>query len=444
MFLNLRKLHHQIEDADLFKKKGRVTDVTQQIVQGYLPNAQIGSLCQIDAGSNAEPCLAEVVGLKNGKVILIPYNKIAGVSVGNQIELRRQSNDCLVGPELLGRVIDGMGQPIDQLGEVRCRYHRPLTKNSTNPLARRPIDQSLDLGVKAVNAFNTIGRGQRVSIMAGSGVGKSVLMGMMARSTEADVIVIAMIGERGREVKEFIQDILGVEGQKKAVIVAVTSDQSPLLRMRGAQLATTISEYFSEQGQQVLLIMDSLTRFAMAQREVSLLSGEPPAMKGYTASLYPTLSKLLERAGNFESGGSITGIYTVLVEGDDMDDPVADTVRSIVDGHIVLTRKLAQQGHFPSIDILQSLSRVMDKVVSPDHLMASRKLKRKLAIYREAEDLINVGAYKKGINQEIDEAVSCYSELNRFLRQDLNQPANYMETVSEMLSIALRYSGDMK
>jgi flagellum-specific ATP synthase len=214
--------------------------------------------------------------------------------------------------------------------------------------------------------------------------------------------------------------------------------------MRGAQLATTISEYFSEQGQQVLLIMDSLTRFAMAQREVSLLSGEPPAMKGYTASLYPTLSKLLERAGNFESGGSITGIYTVLVEGDDMDDPVADTVRSIVDGHIVLTRKLAQQGHFPSIDILQSLSRVMDKVVTPDHLMASRKLKRKLAIYRDAEDLINVGAYKKGINQEIDEAVACYSELNRFLRQDLNQPANYMETVSEMLSIALRYGGDMK
>lgn len=444
MSLNLRRLHPQIREADLYKKKGRVTDVTSQIIQGSLPNARIGSLCEISTGPYSEPCLAEVVGLKNGKVILIPYNKITGVSVGNQIELRRQSDDCLVGTELVGRIIDGMGQPMDQLGPLNCRYHRPLTKASTNPLDRKPIDQPLDLGVRSVNSFSTIGKGQRVSIMAGSGVGKSVLMGMMARSTEADVNVIAMIGERGREVKEFIQDILGTEGLKKSVIVAVTSDQSPLLRMRGAQLATTIAEYFSEQGQQVLLIMDSLTRFAMAQREISLLSGEPPAMKGYTASLYPTLSKLLERAGNFESGGSITGIYTVLVEGDDMDDPVADTVRSIVDGHIVLTRKLAQQGHFPAVDILQSLSRVMDKVVSPDHLMAARRLKRKLAIYREAEDLINVGAYKKGVNAEIDEAVACYGELNRYLRQDLGQSSTYSETISELLSIAMRYSGDLR
>lgn len=442
MNLNLRRLHPAIREADLYKKKGRVTDVAPQLIQGHLPDAQVGSLCQISSGSHGDPCLAEVVGLKNGKVLLIPYTKINGVSIGNQIELRRQSDDCLVGAELIGRVIDGMGQPMDQLGDLKCRYHRPLWKPSTNPLARKPIDQPLDLGVRAVNAFATIGRGQRVSIMSGSGVGKSVLMGMMARSTEADVNVIAMIGERGREVKEFIQDILGEEGLKKSIVVAVTSDQSPLLRMRGAQLATTIAEYFSEQGQQVLLIMDSLTRFAMAQREISLLSGEPPAMKGYTASLYPTLSKLLERAGNFESGGSITGIYTVLVEGDDMDDPVADTVRSIVDGHIVLTRKLAQQGHFPSIDILQSLSRVMDKVVGPDHLAAARNLKRKLAIYRDAEDLINVGAYKKGVSYEIDDAVACYSELNRFLKQELHQISHFSETVSELLSISMRHPGD--
>jgi flagellum-specific ATP synthase len=442
MQFNLRRLYPRIQEADLFKKLGRVTDVTTQLIQGHLPDAKIGSLCRVSTGLHTEPCLAEVVGLKSGKVLLIPYTKITGVSIGNQIELRRQSDECVVGDELIGRVIDGMGQPIDQLGDLKCRFHRPLWKTATNPLERRPIDQPLDLGVRAVNSFSTIGRGQRVSIMAGSGVGKSVLMGMMARSTEADVNVIAMIGERGREVKEFIQDILGEEGLKKSIVVAVTSDQSPLLRMRGAQLATTIAEYFSEKGQQVLLIMDSLTRFAMAQREISLLSGEPPAMKGYTASLYPTLSRLLERAGNFESGGSITGIYTVLVEGDDMDDPVADTVRSIVDGHIVLTRKLAQQGHFPSIDILQSLSRVMDKVVSPDHLHAARKLKRKMAIYKDAEDLINVGAYKKGINPEIDEAVSCFAELNRFLRQSLEHKYSFPETISELQSIAMRYSGD--
>jgi flagellum-specific ATP synthase len=441
MLLNLNRVKKKIQEADLFIKKGRVTDVSGHLIQGMLPEAQIGSLCQIHTNFD-EPCLAEVVGLKSGKVLLIPYTKMTGISVGDQIELRRQSDECLVGPEMIGRIIDGMGHPIDQFGELRCRNKRALWKSATNPLERKPIHQTLDLGVRAVNSFITIGRGQRVSIMAGSGVGKSVLMGMMARSTEADVNVIAMIGERGREVKEFIQEILGAEGLKKSIVVAVTSDQSPLLRMRGAQLATTIAEYFSEQGKQVLLIMDSLTRFAMAQREVSLLSGEPPAMKGYTASLYPTLSKLLERAGSFESGGSITGIYTVLVEGDDMDEPVADTVRSIVDGHIVLSRKLAQQGHFPSIDILQSLSRVMDKVVSPEHLSAARRLRRKLAVYRDAEDLINVGAYKKGVNAEIDEAVACQIELNRFLRQDLIHKSNFSETVSEMLSIAMRYSGD--
>lgn len=444
MMDNFEKIRQRVKNADLFKKKGRVTDLSPQLIQGHLPDAQVGSLCQIQGGTENSNCLAEVVGLKNSKVLMVPYTQISGVKVGSEIELRRQGDVCFVGPELLGRVIDGLGQPIDEKGDLHCREMRNLWSSSTNPLQRKPIDTPLDLGVRAVNAFTTVGRGQRVSIMAGSGVGKSVLMGMMARSTEADINVIAMIGERGREVKEFIQEILGTEGLKKSIIVAVTSDQSPLLRMRGAQLATTIAEHFSGQGKQVLLIMDSLTRFAMAQREISLLSGEPPAMKGYTASLYPTLSRLLERAGHFESGGSITGIYTVLVEGDDMDEPVADTVRSIVDGHIVLSRKLAQQGQYPSIDILQSLSRVMDKVVSPEHLIAARKLRRKLAVYRDAEDLINVGAYKKGVSQEIDEAVSCYADLNRFLRQELSNKTPMEEVVSELLSIAMRYSGDFR
>ena len=441
---SLEKIRQIVKNADLFKKKGRVTDLSPQLIQGHLPDAQVGSLCQIQGGPENAHCLAEVVGLKNSKVLMVPYTQISGVRVGSEIELRRQGDICFVGPELLGRVIDGLGQPIDEMGDLHCREMRSLWRTSTNPLQRKPIDTPLDLGVRAVNAFTTVGRGQRVSIMAGSGVGKSVLMGMMARSTEADVNVIAMIGERGREIKEFIQEILGKEGLKKSIIVAVTSDQSPLLRMRGAQLATTIAEHFSEQGKQVLLIMDSLTRFAMAQREISLLSGEPPAMKGYTASLYPTLSRLLERAGHFESGGSITGIYTVLVEGDDMDEPVADTVRSIVDGHIVLSRKLAQQGQYPSIDILQSLSRVMDKVVSPEHLMAARKLRRKLAIYRDAEDLINVGAYKKGVSQEIDEAVGCFADLNRFLRQDLTNRTPMEQVVAELLSISMRYAGDFR
>lgn len=441
MPINFTPYFHKIEKADIFKKMGKVTDIVGQTILGHVPNAQIGSYCIIESSIEGSHCNAEVIGMQNGKVLLMPYNKITGIGIGSRIELNDLSEFCSVGPELIGRVINGMGQPIDNLGELRCKSKKSLFKVSINPLDRKPIDKPLDMGVKTVNSFVTVGRGQRLAIMAGSGVGKSVLMGMMARSTEADINVIAMIGERGREVKDFIQDILGEEGLKKSIVIVVTSDQSPLLRMRGAQLATSIAEYFSEQSKQVLLIMDSLTRFAMAQREVSLQSGEPPALKGYTASLYPSLSKLLERAGNYESGGSITGIYTVLVEGDDMDDPVTDTVRSIVDGHLVLSRKLAQQGHYPSIDILQSLSRVMDRIVSPDHLLAARNLRRKMAVYRESEDLINVGAYKKGTNPEIDEAIACQSDLNRFLKQDLQQKFNFAESTSELQSIALRYSG---
>lgn len=444
MELKLKNYYSKIESTDLYKQLGQVTDITGQMITAHLPQALIGSLCRITSPHAPEACMAEVIGIKNGKVLLLPYSKVQGIGFGSRVELLRSSETCHVGPELIGRVIDGMGNPIDNLGDLHCMDSTELQRLPLNPLDRKPIDKPLDIGVKAVNSFMTVGRGQRVAIMAGSGVGKSVLMGMMARSSEATINVIAMIGERGREVKDFIQDVLGEEGLKKSIVVAVTNDQSPLLRMRGAHLASAIAEYFSDRGEQVLLIMDSLTRFAMAQREISLQIGEPPASKGYTPSLYPSLSKLLERAGSFESGGSITGIYTVLVEGDDMDDPVADTVRSIVDGHFVLSRKMAQQGHYPAIDVLQSLSRVMDRIVLTDHVKAAQNLRRKMAIYRESEDLINVGAYKKGTSLEIDEAIACNADLNRFLRQDLTSRTSFAEMVAELTAISLRYSGERR
>jgi flagellum-specific ATP synthase len=306
-----------------------------------------------------------------------------------------------------------------------------------NPMSRRPIREPLDLGVRAVNGVLTIGMGQRVGIMAGSGVGKSVLLGMMARNTKADVNVIALIGERGREVREFIEHDLGPEGMKRSIVVAVTSDQSPLLRMRGAFVATAIAEYFSSLGNSVLLMMDSVTRFSMAQREIGLSRGEPPASKGYTPSVFSTLPKLLERAGSFESEGSITGLYTVLVEGDDMDDPIADSVRSIVDGHIVLSRKLAQKGHFPAIDILQSTSRVMRAVTTPEHQKLAQKFRENLATYREAEDLINIGAYKPGSNPRIDKAVKLIDGLNDFLRQAVTDPTELNRCIREMQGLLI-------
>jgi flagellum-specific ATP synthase len=296
----------------------------------------------------------------------------------------------------------------------------------------------MDLGVRAINGLITVGRGQRVGIMAGSGVGKSVLMGMMAKSSDADINVIALIGERGREVKEFIEDILGEEGLKRSVIVVATSDQSPLLRMRGAFVATTISEYFCHHGHHVLLMMDSATRFAMAQREIGLSAGEPPASKGYTPSVFALLPKMLERAGAFTDKGSITGLYTVLVEGDDMDDPIGDAVRSIVDGHIVLDRKIAQKGHFPAIDVLQSTSRVMRNVISPEHVKAARNLREMIATYREAEDLINIGAYRSGSNPSIDLSIQLHSQIEHFLRQDMDERTSLADCETMMAEIVGR------
>lgn len=439
MKINFEPYIQKISHQDYLKKTGYVTDVVGNMVIGCLPEAHIGSVCKITSPQRDTSVLAEVVGIQKGKILLVPYLSMEGVGFDSTIELVNSSSECRIGNSLLGRVINGLGEPIDDLGPLVATEKVSLYKGAINPLDRRQITSPLDLGVRTINGFLTVGRGQRVAIMAGSGVGKSVLMGMLARSTEADVNVIALIGERGREVKDFIHDVLGEEGMKKSIVIAVTNDQSALLRLRGAYLATAISEYFSMQGQQVLLIMDSLTRFAMAQREIGLQAGEPPTVRGYTPSLYPSLSRLLERAGSFENGGSITGLYTVLVEGDDMDEPVADTVRSIVDGHIVLSRKIAQQGMYPAIDILQSISRVMDRVSEPDHMIAARLLRRKLALYKESEDLINIGAYKKGVNSEIDEAILCYQDLNRYCRQSLDNTATFSDSINELIAISMRY-----
>jgi flagellum-specific ATP synthase len=333
-------------------------------------------------------------------------------------------------------VVNGLGEPIDDKGELRCHDEGSLYSEGTNPLSRPPIRQPLSLGVRAIDGLLTVGQGQRVGIMAGSGVGKSVLMGMIARSTSADVNVIAMIGERGREVREFIEDILGPEGLARSVVIAVTSDQSPLIRMRGAFLATAIAEYFCRnQKANVLLMMDSVTRFATAQREIGLSTGEPPASKGYTPSVFSLLPKLLERAGNFEGAGSITGLYTVLVEGDDMDDPVADSVRSIVDGHIVLDRKLAQRGHFPAIDTLQSTSRVMKSIVDHEQMSQAMAMRKILSVYKEAEDLINIGAYKSGSNPEIDQAIEKVPGILNFLQQGMDEASNLQLAQQDMRTI---------
>lgn len=433
--LDLQKYHDIVSSIHLTKDSGKVTEVTGMLIKGYLPGASLGSVCEIFPTGTERSFLAEVVGFKDKSVLMMSLGEMRGVGLGAKIVLKRQSATVRVGEELLGRVIDGLGQPIDNKGEVEGVKEISLYSDVRNPLDRRPIREPLDLGVRALNGCLTVGRGQRVGIMAGSGVGKSVLMGMMARNTKADINVIALIGERGREVREFIEHDLGPEGMKRSIVIVVTSDQSPLIRMRGAFVACAVAEFFSALGKDVLLMMDSVTRFAMAQREIGLSAGEPPASKGYTPSVFAQLPKLLERAGSFENEGSITGLYTVLVEGDDMDDPIGDSVRSIVDGHVVLSRTLAQKGHFPAIDILQSASRVMRACVTPDHAKIAQKVRETLAVYRDAEDLINIGAYKAGANPKIDRAIKLIDPLNDFLKQQVDDPSDFNRSLRQLQSI---------
>ncbi|QDK39113.1 FliI/YscN family ATPase [Bdellovibrio sp. NC01] len=435
--LNLEKYSDLVDTTHLTRDSGKVTEVNGMLIKGYLPGASVGSIVQIAPAGTEKTFLAEVVGFKDKHVLMMALNDMRGVALGSKIILSRQIATVRAGEELLGRVVDGLGRPLDSKGEVENFREIPLYSEVRNPLARRPIRQPIDVGIRSINGALTAGLGQRVAIMAGSGVGKSVLLGMMARNTSADVNVIAMIGERGREVREFIEHDLGPEGMARSVVVCVTSDQSPLLRMRGAYVATALAEYFCSQGKNVLLMMDSVTRFAMAQREIGLSTGEPPSQKGYTPSVFATLPKLLERAGSFEGEGSITGFYTTLVEGDDMNDPIGDSVRSIVDGHIVLSRALAARGHFPAIDIMQSASRVMKAVSSPEHVKLAQKLRETLAVYKDAEDLINIGAYKPGSNPKIDKAVKVIDQVNDFLKQRVEDPTNFTSTVRMMQQILI-------
>ncbi|MCB0414927.1 MAG: FliI/YscN family ATPase, partial [Bdellovibrionales bacterium] len=421
--------------ANVFEDVGRVTQVRGNLIKGIIPGACLGSICIIKPVYGKKSFYAEVVGFENRDVLLMPLTQMQGVGLGSSITLFRMRAHVPVGEKLLGRVINAMGHPIDELGPLKVTDDMELYSDPKNPMLRKPIREPLSLGIRAIDGLITVGQGQRVGILAGSGVGKSVLLGMMAENTTADINVIALIGERGREVRDFIENSLGKEGLKRSIVVVANSDESPLVRMRGAFVATSIAEYFSNKGKNVLLMMDSVTRFAMAQREIGLSIGEPPATKGYTPSVFTLLPKLLERAGSFKKG-SITGLYTVLVEGDDMDDPIADSVRSIVDGHIVLSRRIAERGRYPAVDVLKSNSRVMQAVASREHVAAALDIRKNMAYYNDAEDLINIGAYKEGANPKIDRAVRLNEAIELLLTQHVGQSSNFEEAVNSVRMIS--------
>jgi flagellum-specific ATP synthase len=416
--IDFTKYTTRVDQVTTVRPEGRVSQVVGLIAQGDSLGLGIGSLCSI-LTDQGEEIKAEVVGFKKQKALLMPYGDIRGVHMGSRIIPVSTSPMVGVSDQMLGRVIDGMGNPLDGKGSMEPSAQYYLYGKPIGPLERESIKEPLDVGVAAINSMITLGKGQRVAIMAGSGVGKSVLMGMMTKHTAADVVVIGLIGERGREVKDFVEETLKAEGLKRSVVVAATSDMPPLIRMRGAYLATTIAEYFRDQGKNVLLMVDSITRFAMSSRDVGLAAGEPPTTRGYTPSFFVKIPVLLERAGNVENSGSITGIYTVLVEGDDLNDPVGDTVRSIVDGHIVLSRDLANKGHYPAIDVMASVSRVMQDVCGKEHLAISRQAVNLMASYKNAEDMITIGAYVKGSDPDVDQAIVLMPKINHVLRQDM-------------------------
>jgi len=401
------------------KRYGKVSGIVGNIVECTGLEASVGEMYAIQTilGTSIP---AEVVGLKDGKTLLMPFDRVVGMKNGCLVESLGESLNVGVGEHLLGRVVDSNGDPIDDIGPILCSSSQPIQNNPPSPMERAPINKIMFTGVRALDALNTVGIGQRVGLFAGSGVGKSTLMGMIAKNSSADINVIALIGERGREVHEFIYETLGEEGLSRSVVVAATSDTAAMTRVKGAFTATAIAEYFRDQGKNVLLMMDSVTRVAMAQREIGLASGEPPTTKGYTPSVFTILPKLLERPGKTKKG-SITGLYTVLVDNDDMNEPIADAVRSILDGHIVLSRRLAHRNHYPAIDVLESISRVMPKIVSKEQRIISMKARELLATYREAEDLINIGAYVKGSNPKIDLSIKKHPDLESFLIQEMDQ-----------------------
>ena len=421
-------------DRSYVKHLGKVAKVVGLTIESIGPMAKLNDLCLIRSNSAAGVVKAEVVGFRDDRVLLMPYDNVEGVGLGSWVENTGAPLQVPVSEELLGLTLDGVGEPMnaDSLGADCAHYS--VEAAPPDPLSRKIIDEVLTLGVKAVDGLLTIGKGQRIGIFAGSGVGKSTLMGMFARNTKADINVIALIGERGREVREFIERDLGEEGMRRSVVVVATSDKPALIRKKAAQTATAIAEYFRDQGKDVLLMMDSLTRFSMAQREIGLASGEPPVSRGYSPSVYAQMPKLLERAGNSDRG-SITGLYTVLVDGDDFNEPITDTARGILDGHIVLSRQMAQKNHYPAIDILQSISRVMSSIITKEHKVAAGKMKQVLATYQEAEDLINIGAYKAGSNPDIDFAIDKIRAVNAFLQQQTDEKYTFEESLQQMLDI---------
>lgn len=437
--LDLGPVHKAYEYATPYQKIGKVHSNRGMLYEVNLARAVIGSNVEF-VTEFGDRCLGEVVSINGNRCLAMPYEEISGINSETRVHLKELTTSIKISHGLLGRVVDFQCRPIDGKGpidsddqEMRSIFGAPI-----NPLMRPPIDEPLDTGIHSINAFMTAGKGQRFAIMAGSGVGKSVTLGMIAQNTSADINVIALIGERGREVLEFIENDLGPEGLKRSVVVVATSDSSALIRMKAAYVATTVAEYFRDQHNDVLLMMDSITRFAMANREISLSAGEPPGQKGYTPSVFARLPKLMERAGRISTGGSITGIYTVLVEGGDMDEPIADAVRAIADGHIILSRELASRNQFPAIDVLQSLSRVMNKVATREHRVVASHLRDLMAAYRENEDLINVGAYARGSNPKVDKALVIYDDLMQLLRQEqgMNEYLKIEELYDRMVELA--------
>jgi len=431
----LHHCHQRVGEDRGLVVEGKITRMIGLTLEAVGCRAAIGGQCDV-ISSSGERIESEVVGFAGESLYLMPTGDIRGLEQDARVVPTGRVCEAVVGDHLLGRVLDGAGRPLDGKGRLHGVERRPLTGKVFNPLSRTPIRKPLDVGVRAINALLSVGRGQRLGLFAGSGVGKSVLLGMMTKYTDADITVVGLIGERGREVKEFVENILGEEGMARAVVVAVPADNTPLRRMHGAMLATSLAEHFRDQGKHVLLLMDSLTRFAQAQREIALAINEPPATKGYPPSVFAKLPQLVERAGNGDKGGgSITAFYTVLAEGDDQNDPIADAARAILDGHIVLSRRLAESGHYPAIDIEASISRAMNDITDKEHQDAARAFKQLYSLYRQNQDLINVGAYERGSDERIDTAIDAIPELERFLRQDMNTPFSREKSLSELMAL---------
>ena len=432
--IDIKKYSSFVETNSFVKRTGKISRIIGLMIESNGPGVAIGCICTIQSRTRP-PIEAQVVGFRDNQTLLMPLGDIYGIEPGCTIEVTEEQPSFGVSSEMIGRVLDGNGKPIDGKGPIPLGTEYPLMGTPLNPLSRERTRHSLDVGVRSINGLLTCAKGQRIGIMAGTGVGKSVLLGMIARNTEAEVNVIALIGERGREVKEFIDENLGPEGLKRSIVIAAASDQPPLVRLRGAFIATTIAEYFRDQGKDVLLMMDSITRFALAQREIGLSVGEPPTTKGYPPSAFAFIPKLLERAGTGEGNGTITGLYTVLVEGDDISEPVSDAVRAVLDGHIVLDRELAAHNHYPAIDVLASVSRLMIDVISKEHYDLSTKLKDFLATYNEAKDLINIGAYAKGSNPKWDIAIDKIDRINAYLKQGIMETVTMEESLNTLKEI---------